>query len=209
MNKALVIVFVKSPVLGTVKTRLAHKIGDLAALEIYKALITKTEAVTTSLDNDLWIYFSKQLTEDYWPDCQKRIQNGSDLGERMYNAFKDGFDRGYEKIVLIGSDLPDLNKTLLTDALEKLNEKNVVFGPADDGGYYLIGLNRLIPQIFIKKPWSQSNLLNVTLDELGQLPYTVDTLVSLNDIDTYEDLINSGFFKSDKALQEKLKQLHD
>lgn len=209
MTDALVIVFVKNIKLGTVKTRLAKTIGDFGAFEVYSELVKITEKATAQLKIDKHIYFSNAIVETKWQNNYKTVQQGKDLGERMLNAFKDGFNTGYKRIVLIGSDLPDINSKHIISGIEALDKNEVVFGPAEDGGYYLIGLNKLIPEIFINKPWSQSNLLNETLQELQKLQVSVSTLETLNDIDTYEDLIVSDFYKSNLKLQEKIQQLND
>ena len=209
MTDALVIVFVKNIKLGTVKTRLAKTIGDLGAFEVYSELVKITELATEKLEIDKRIYFSTAVVDTKWKNDFKTVQNGVDLGERMLNAFKDGFEAGYKKIVLIGSDLPDINATHITKGIEALNENNVVFGPAEDGGYYLIGLSKMEESIFINKPWSQPSLLKETLQELQRLQVSVSTLAPLNDIDTYEDLIVSDFYKSNIKLQEKIQQLND
>ncbi len=209
MTDALVIVFVKNIKLGTVKTRLAKTIGDFGAFEVYSELVKITEQATAELDIDKRIYFSNAVVDGKWKDDFKTVQNGVDLGERMSNAFKEGFEAGYKKIVLIGSDLPDINATHITNGLKALNDNDVVFGPAEDGGYYLVGMSKMNSKIFTNKPWSQSNLLNVTLQELHKLQVSVSTLAPLNDIDTYEDLIASDFYKSNLKLQEKIQQLND
>ncbi|WP_339752863.1 TIGR04282 family arsenosugar biosynthesis glycosyltransferase [uncultured Winogradskyella sp.] len=209
MTDALVIVFVKNIKLGTVKTRLAKTIGDIGAFEVYSELVKITEKATEKLDIDKRIYFSNAVVDTKWKNDFKTVQNGVDLGERMLNAFKEGFEVGYKKIVLIGSDLPDLNETYITKGIEALNENDVVFGPAEDGGYYLIGLSKIEESIFKNKPWSQPNLLKQTLQELQRLQITVSTLEPLNDIDTYEDLIASNFYKLNLKLQEKIQQFND
>jgi rSAM/selenodomain-associated transferase 1 len=205
MTKDLLIVFVKTPALGKVKTRLARTIGNEAALDVYLQLIEHTERVTSGLNMDKHIYFSQNISEDYWLNVYKTTQNGADLGERMLNAFEDGFNKAYDKIVLIGSDLPDLNQMLINEAFSLMDKKEVVLGPALDGGYYLIGMNKLIPQMFLDKPWSTPLLMEMTMKDLNMRGYSVSTLQTLNDIDTYEDLINSDFYKSHEVLQEKLK----
>jgi rSAM/selenodomain-associated transferase 1 len=149
------------------------------------------------------------VVSELWFNTSKHVQLGDNLGDRMLNAFRDGFNLGYDKIVLIGSDLPDLNKQLIERAISSLDNNDVVFGPADDGGYYLIGMNTLIPNIFKDKPWSQPNLLDVSLEELDELNHSVATLENLNDIDTFEDLIDSKFYQSNLKLQEKIQQLND
>ena len=209
MNKSLVIVFVKNIKLGTVKTRLAKTIGDFGAFEVYSELVKITEKATEQLDIDKRIYFSNAIVDHQWKGEFKAVQHGADLGERMLNAFKDGFNEGYEKIVLIGSDLPDINSTHIKNGLDALTTNEVVFGPAEDGGYYLVGMSKLNPEIFTNKPWSQPNLLQLTLQELQSNQISVGTLDTLNDIDTYEDLIASDFYKSNLKLQEKIQQLND
>ena len=209
MNKSLVIVFVKNIKLGTVKTRLAKTIGDFGAFEVYTELVKITEKATQKLDIDKRIYFSNAIVDDQWKGEFKAVQHGADLGERMLNAFKDGFDTGYDNIVLVGSDLPDIDVAHIKNGLEALNTNEVVFGPAEDGGYYLVGMSKLNTEIFTNKPWSQPNLLELTLQELQSNQISVGTLDTLNDIDTYEDLIASDFYKSNNKLQEKIQQLND
>ena len=103
MSKELVIVFVKNIKLGTVKTRLAKTIGDLGAFEVYTELVKITEKSTEQLDIDKHIYFSNAVVDSQWIGDFKTVQHGADLGERMLNAFKDGFKAGYKKIVLIAN----------------------------------------------------------------------------------------------------------
>lgn len=209
MSRELVIVFVKNITLGKVKTRLAKTIGNEAASEVYRRLVAVTEDATKKLGKDIRIYFSNAIVDDQWNGTYKAIQKGHDLGERMKNAFEEGFKDGYDRIVLIGSDLPDLDVKHLTSGLDALHTAEVVFGPAIDGGYYLIGLSTMQPCVFNDKPWSRSNLLNVTLDELKQNDISHVLLEPLNDIDTFEDLQASDFYKNDKVLQQRIKQLHD
>ncbi|WP_369997096.1 TIGR04282 family arsenosugar biosynthesis glycosyltransferase [Winogradskyella sp.] len=209
MTKSLVIVFVKNIKLGTVKTRLAKTIGDYGAFEVYSELVKITEKATENLAIDKRIYFSNAVVEDKWKGETKLLQEGEDLGERMLNAFKEGFKDGYDKIVLIGSDLPDITSNHILNGIEALEEHDVVFGPAEDGGYYLVGLSKMNTSIFINKPWSQPNLLKLTLQELQQHNRDYGILETLNDIDTYEDLIASEFYKSNQKLQDKIQQLND
>ena len=208
MNKALVIVFVKNIKLGKVKTRLAKTIGNQGAFEVYSELVKVTEKATKNLTADKRIYFSDAVVYSKWSSDFKAVQEGIDLGERMKNAFKKGFE-GYNRIVLIGSDLPDITANHINKGLEALKENDMVFGPAEDGGYYLIGLSKMNNLAFENKPWSQTHLLEETLQELNEKHITFTTLETLNDIDTYEDLIASKFYQFNTQLQEKIKQLHD
>lgn len=190
-KKNLLIIFVKNIRLGKVKTRLAKTIGNEGAFEVYKHLVKITEKVSEKISVDKHIYFSDTIIEEKWPKSKKFIQKGVDLGQKMQNSIKKGFEDGYEKIILIGSDLPDISPQIIYQGFDKLNKKSIVFGPAEDGGYYLIGLTQQHNIIFKNKPWSQSNLLTTTLDELTFNKISFSLLKSLNDIDTVEDLKNS------------------
>lgn len=196
MNKNLLIVFVKNLKLGKVKTRLAQTIGNEEAFEVYKILVEKTEETTKHLPIDTHIYFSDEVISTKWPNNFKTVQKGVDLGERMKNAFRDGFDEGYNNIVLIGSDLPDISESILTNAFEILKTKDSVFGPAEDGGYYLVGMKQLYNCVFDNKAWSTSNLLNHTIQELKSQSISIQLLETLNDIDTFEDLKTSTIYKT-------------
>lgn len=206
MKNQLLIVFVKNIKLGKVKTRLAKTIGDDGAFEVYKELVTITEKITSLINFDKVIYFSDVVIENKWGNSQKRVQLGVDLGERMKNAFSDGFNLGYQSIVLIGSDLPEISVSIINNGFDELQKSEIVFGPAHDGGYYLIGMKKMHHTVFKNKPWSQSNLLDVTLAELKESNSTISLLETLNDIDTYEDLIDSDFYKNNIQLQQKIKQ---
>lgn len=187
VNKNLLIVFVKNIRLGKVKTRLAQTIGNENAFLIYKELVKITEKATRQLQHcDVQIYFSEKIEETQWNNSKKFIQQGNDLGEKMQHAFQQGFEMGYEKIILIGSDLPDISATIIQQGFDALANNDIVFGPAEDGGYYLVGMNKLHHSIFQNKPWSTEELLKITLKELSNAK--IKLLERLNDIDVYEDL---------------------
>ena len=209
MTKELIIVFVKNIKLGKVKTRLAKTIGNQGAYEVYSALVKVTEEAIKDIETDKRIYFSDAIIETKWENDYKAVQVGENLGERMKGAFKKGFDDGYDRIILIGSDLPDINSEHIKNGFSALQSNTVVFGPAIDGGYYLIGLSKLKEFIFDDKPWSQSNLLEVTLKELKQKEVTFTLLRSLNDIDTFEDLEASDFYNLNENLKQRIQQLND
>ena len=188
-HKNLLIIFTRNPVLGKVKTRLAKTVGDKTALDIYHFLLQKTKEVTKKISCDKKVYYSEKIIEDdLWDQYiyQKKEQYGNDLGERMKNAFNDGFKNNYEKIIVIGSDLFDLESSHINEAFKKLNHNNVVIGPALDGGYYLIGLKKLHPKIFQNKNWGTSSVRKETLKNLEKVD--VHLLPMLNDVDVIEDI---------------------
>lgn len=189
MSNPLIMVFVRNPELGRVKTRMAKSIGDQAALEIYKILSKHTSKIISEIDSDQLIFYSDKIQDnDIWTatNCKKQIQTKGDLGQKMLAAFQYGFSLGYQKIIIIGSDLYSLRPKHIESAFEQLENYDVVIGPALDGGYYLLGLNFIIPKIFKQKQWSTSSVLKETLSDLKE--FNVNLLEPLNDIDTYEDL---------------------
>ena len=189
MSNSLIMVFVRNPELGRVKTRLAKTIGDQAAFEIYEILSKHTAKIISEIDSDKLFFYSEKIQDnDIWTviNCKKQIQTKGDLGEKMLDAFQYGFSFGYKKIIIIGSDLYSLRPKHIESAFEQLENYDVVIGPALDGGYYLLGLNSVIPEIFKQKQWSTSSILKDTLSDLKK--FNVNLLEPLNDIDTYEDL---------------------
>ena len=189
MNKNLIIVFVRTPELGKVKTRLAKSIGDVSALTIYKLLLKHTETVLHDLSFDKVVYYSEKVEEnDFWEArlFEKKRQKGADLGKRMQHAFETAFEKGYQKVLIIGSDLFDLKSIHITTAFDALENHDLTIGPSLDGGYYLLGMKELYPAVFKNKKWGTDSILENTLKDLQQ--QNVKLLEALNDIDTFEDL---------------------
>lgn len=157
MGKALLIIFVKNPELGKVKTRLAATVGEEAALAIYKRLLERTKTITQPLAVDKTVFYDQALGEnDLWSEGGffKALQTKGDLGEKMLAAFQSAIDKGYEQICVIGSDCYDLTTDILNQAFSSLEKHDAVIGEAVDGGYYLIGMNCLITDVFQNKKWS-------------------------------------------------------
>jgi len=192
----LLFVFVRNPELGKVKTRLAASVGDKTALAIYKFLLAHTQKVTQHLPCDKAVYYSVNVREhDIWNKntYQKHQQIGENLGSRMQHAFIDSFNNGYEKVIIIGSDLPDLEERHILEAFQQLNTNDVVLGPAKDGGYYLLGMKKLHPNIFQNKKWGTSSVREETLKDLEKV--AVHLLEELNDVDVLEDIENHPSFE--------------
>lgn len=202
MNKNLLMIFTRNPELGKVKTRLAASIGDQSALDIYKFLLQKTKDVTKNLQCDKAIYYSVKIREnDIWgvETYQKHQQQGEDLGERMQNAFQNAFDKGYKKVVIIGSDLFDLTEDHINEAFKKLDINDTVIGPAEDGGYYLLGLKKMFPSIFKNKAWGTSSVRKDTLKDLEKV--SVHLLTTLNDVDIFDDIKDNPVFNQFYSFQ--------
>lgn len=190
MTSALII-FVKNPVLGKVKTRLAATLGEENALLIYKKLLQHTCLITTNLLAVKYVFYLEYINyNDLWRNevYEKELQHGNDLGERMKNAFELLFQKGYKEIVIIGSDCYELTEELIMNAFDELKQKDVVIGPAKDGGYYLLGMNVFIPQLFTGKSWSTNNVFKDTLAEIKFFNHSMYQLPALNDVDTSADV---------------------
>lgn len=191
MSKNLLIIFTKNPELGKVKTRLAKTIGSENALDVYKKLLTHTSLVSKEIETTKWVYYSNEIGDSsYFENTifTKFIQSGKDLGERMKNAFEHGFSKGYKNIILIGSDCYELNSTHLNEGFEVLNNNNFVFGPAKDGGYYLVGMNSFFPKIFENKIWSTETVLEEAILDIKNANQSFDTIETLSDVDYEKDL---------------------
>ena len=184
-------VFVRNLEKGKVKTRLAAGVGDDRALEIYKELLEYTKSVISQLDFDISVHYSNYVdTADIWENnrYRKLLQSGNDLGACMLNAFSLAFQKGYRKVAIIGSDCAEITKEIIEDAFLNLDKNPCGFGPAVDGGYYLLAKSRLIPQLFSNKVWSKENVLLDSLNDLKSLEIPYSLLPTLSDIDTEEDL---------------------
>ena len=196
MNPLALIIFIKNPELGKVKTRLAETVGDEKALEIYKALLKHTKDIALQLNADRMLYYSEDVPEeeDMWSDddFQKYIQYGAVLGERMYYAFEDAL-AVHDKAIIIGSDCASLTPEIVAEAFDALDRFNFVVGPATDGGYYLLGMKKLQIEMFQQMPWSTDQVLPETLARINALGKTVYKLPELSDIDYEEDWKKYGW----------------
>lgn len=191
MEKNLLIIFTKNPEKGKVKTRLANTIGEDKALFIYKKLLTHTANFCTTANAIKRAYYSEEIGDNTYFDAthfNKFLQKGHDLGEKMNNAFMDGFNDGYKNIIIIGSDCYELNTELLNKAFDALKDNNFVIGPALDGGYYLLGMNTEFYNVFKNKEWSTDSVFSDTLSDIKQKGLTYSLLPKLSDIDYEKDL---------------------
>ncbi len=193
MDKALII-FIKNPERGKVKTRLAATLGDDKALEIYKQLLKHTRLACEQTEADRLLFYSNFIEqEDAWEDkyFKKFVQAGSDLGARMRTAFEDAFGRyGYQKVVIIGSDCADLTSDTITAAFQHLESHDTVIGPSNDGGYYLLGMRQLFTPVFERKQWSTPSVLEDTIVDIENAGLTYHLLPQLTDIDTEADWLS-------------------
>lgn len=189
MTKSCIILFAKPPVKGLVKTRLATDLGNDTTLEIYQQLLQNAVNQASSSIADLVIYWSeKNFDSTLYSKFPFQIQFGENLGKRMINAFNWAFECGYEKVVIMGSDCPELNAEVIDYSFTALSKADLVFGKAEDGGYYLVGMNRLYEPILDFKEWSHSQVLENALQVAREMKLKVELLPVLSDIDNVRDL---------------------
>ena len=194
-------IFCKTPKRGFVKTRLAASVGDQKALEIYLDLLKITDQETKPFSSSRHLFLVSALEDSIEqmqstlqqqdlfidPKINFAIQQGEDLGQRMFAAFKNLF-KNHRSVVLIGCDLPDLTSALISKAFDALQSNDLVIGPSCDGGYYLIGLKKEMPDLFKEISWSSEKVLKQTLERAERLSLKVQLLEKLRDIDTVDDL---------------------
>jgi rSAM/selenodomain-associated transferase 1 len=194
MKTNALLIFTRNPELGKVKTRLAKTIGNEKALTVYKDLLLHTRNETQAIDCDKFVFYDSEIVEDdIWSGTsyQKKLQSNGDLGQRMHDAFKTLFEMGYSNCIIVGSDLFDLKAIIIETAFKELLNYEVVIGPAEDGGYYLLGLKKDDHAIFQNKDWGTASVFKATMRDLENKK--VGLLDTLNDIDTFEDLERSSY----------------
>ncbi len=188
-----ILVFVRAPEAGRVKTRLAAGIGAAAALRVYVRLAEHALAQARASGAAVRVHFTPADAGDAvraWlgPGAAYLPQAEGDLGERMRSAFDAAFAAGFRRVVVIGSDLPDLSAELLGRAFALLDGHEAVLGPARDGGYYLLGLRRPVPEVFQGIAWSTAEVLAATVARLREMGIEPALLETLGDVDEAADL---------------------
>ncbi len=200
-----IIIFMKNPQLGKVKTRLAATVGNTKALEIYQLLMQHTNAITKSLTTiEKYLFYSDFIEEkDMWADTEykKSVQSSEkDLGLKMASAFLETFQEKHIKVIIIGCDCLELNQYLIADAYRQLSINEVVIGPAFDGGYYLIGFNfdligndseEVLKQMFWNKEWSHERVGQEAINSCQKMNLGYHLLPTLTDVDEEKDYLKT------------------
>ncbi len=189
------IVFLRDPGSGPVKTRLAAEVGNRAARELYRAMLADLACNLAPLGRNLRLYVDElppgaELKARFPYTGDPRRQQGEDLGTRMANAFRSEFSRGAERLLLVGSDIPHLEAPLIAAYFRRLREVPMVLGPSPDGGYYLVGFQRrhFQPALFEDIPWGGAEVLSRTRRRAAELGLEPFCGPGRRDIDTAEDL---------------------
>ncbi|HEY8402479.1 MAG TPA: TIGR04282 family arsenosugar biosynthesis glycosyltransferase [Cytophagaceae bacterium] len=188
-NKRLLMVFVQNALLGKMKSKLAKEIGEKQAIEIYLTLLNHTHIISNKPYWDKAVLYSQYIEyNDIWKQSGffQFVQEGKDKGARMHHAFRLAFNIDYERVVLINSDCLELSEEILQNAFKALEANDVVIGPASDGGYYLIGMNKLYPELFENKVWGDENVLTDTILDLRRLNLSYHLLETLTGMEEQE-----------------------
>ena len=193
-DRQIVLLFIKAPMQGRVKSRLADAIGEEAALDLYRSFILDTIDMLerTGCEFRIFCHPPEAVAEvSLWLRASPVVpQEGDDLGARMENAFRRVFSEGWSRAVLIGSDIPDLPESVIPEAFTLIMKHKVVLGPAADGGYYLIGFDReaFLPAPFSGISWSTADVFARTRDVLQAAGLRVPLLREWRDVDSFDDL---------------------
>jgi len=199
-----VLLFIRAPQLGRVKTRLEKKMDAITVLGLYRCFVEDIIQTLTSGGYDITVYAApshKVPAVQAWlgSTIYTQAQTGRGLGEKMRNAFSNVFAMGMEQAVLIGSDFPDLDIDIIHEAFVSLQNSDVTIGPAKDGGYYLLGFRKdaFDGNVFTGIDWGTEHVYQQTLRRILDAGLKGHVLPSWQDIDTYEDL--SAFYHRSKA----------
>ena len=190
------IIFSRYPEPGKTKTRLIPALGAGGAAELQRQMtehiLNTARKYKSFRDLTIEIYFAggnEQLMSEWLGKELKYVpQVSGDLGHKMRSAFDRSFKLGNQRVIVIGIDCPDINQAILENAFNSLQEQDLVIGPAEDGGYYLIGLNQSIPQLFHNINWGTEKVLKQTKYIAQKLNLSIYDLPTLSDVDRPQDI---------------------
>lgn len=188
------IIFVKYPQAGFVKTRLAKEIGNEEAALIYRRFVETILKQTNDTNFNRFIFYTpahkrSQILEWLGHHLDTFAQEGKGLGQRLSNAIESAFRKGAKKVVVIGSDIPAIDKKIILKAFKGLENNESVIGPSSDGGYYLLGLSSFNREIFKNISWGTNKVLKETINKLKRLGLRFNFLEKLSDVDNLNDLL--------------------
>lgn len=192
-QRDVLVIFIRNPIPGKVKTRIARTTGDQEALRIYSVLLFETRRAVSNTPVLRHLYYSDFIPEkDDWSEAlfERRLQCAGDLGQRMADAFEKAFNAGAQRVVIIGSDTPEITPEILMQSFSMLEQYDVVIGPVPDGGYYLLGMNQFHPELFEGIAWSTDTVRSKTIEIAQNMGLSIFTLPMLNDIDTEADWLD-------------------
>lgn len=201
--KSILVMVAKEPVPARVKTRLCPQLSPTCAAELYSCFVQdmadEMSRLTASDDPSSRVSVALAYTPEESAAAFKAIlpvpiplfpQHGSDLGERLLDIFEKLCGNGYDQVHIINSDSPDMPRSLISEAARLLEapQTDLVLGPCTDGGYYLVGLKKPVPELFRDMPWSTDRVLEMTMERARMLGLSCALLEPWYDIDTHDDL---------------------
>ena len=188
-REPLIQILCKAPVLGKVKTRLIQEMGKRRALDLYLQMFERlmAELSASRFKTELWISPDKDHAFFERYALARFQQAGTDLGVRMSTALRDGLNR-YESVILVGTDLPLVNRSYIEQAVNALRDHDVIIGPAEDGGYGLVGVKGETPDMFSDIDWGTERVLSQTCARLNRDGLDFGLLPLIWDVDRPADL---------------------
>lgn len=190
-----IIVFVRKPELGKVKTRLAKGVGEQRAFDIYVELLKYTAQQVEASECTVYVYYHHEVvTDDMWDSsrCHKVLQVDGDLGDKLRAAFSEVLSK-HDKAIVVGSDCPRLTTDLINTAVDSLDHQDVVIGPTLDGGYYLLGMKVYSPNLLTDVPWSSGDEYDYTVHASIGAGQSLHVLAAMPDVDYAEDWERYGW----------------
>lgn len=193
-QKNALAIMLKAPLPKRVKTRLCPPLTDEDALELYKCFLRDIFARVCRLKEiDIFAAYTplgkeRLVRQVIGKDVPLVLQRGFSLGERLANLFRTLFIKGYKKVVVIGSDSPDVPLEYIKTAFDEIDKAKAVFGPTEDGGYYLAGMDRFNEEIFKGIPWSTNRVLEKSLEACSRAGLKTSLLPKWYDVDTFNNL---------------------
>jgi len=184
----------KQPEPGKVKTRLCPPLTLVQAADLYEAFFLDTVSLISGIEHtDVFIAYDPETAQDFFslilsPTVKCIPQGVGDLGKRLSGISSIVFSHGYRKVIMLASDTPHLPQDYIRMAFTRLDDTDVILGPCDDGGYYLIGLRFPAPVVFEGIPWSTSRVLDLTIERAREAGMTCELVPSCYDIDTWQDV---------------------
>jgi len=194
-SDSCILFFVKYPEKGKVKSRLSSNLDENFTINLYKMFVKDLLfTLNKTKYSKIVCYHPDKFIDKFKNWLGKRYnfypQKGDNLGQRMNSCFEYAFDQGFKKVIVIGSDSPDLTTNLIDKAFLDLNKNDSVIGPTYDGGYYLLGFkkNSYLPRVFEGISWSTETVFDETMNQLNNKKLKTKVLIYWRDIDTIEDL---------------------
>lgn len=185
-SKDCLVIFLKNPKLGNVKTRIAATLGDQKALDIYLELLDTTIINTADEDYETLLFFSENVDDLSQYPYERRLQVSGDLGNKLKSAFDEVLNT-MDKCLIIGSDCPYMNNEIILEAFQSLQDHDLVLGPTPDGGYYLIGLKQNEKSLFEDISWSTDSVFAQTISAAKNAKLSTYLLPILTDVDHASD----------------------